>query len=324
MKIYCIPALLSILLSGCGGGSSSNSVDTIDTILTGVFVDSAVEGVSYSTSTQSGTTNSAGEFSYLNGEQVTFSIGATLLPSVNGAPQVSPVEMAEGSSSPPNTTTNIARLLQSLDVDGNPDNGITISSEAEANAALINFDVTTEQFENDTAVINMVANSGSVNSALISPDVANQHLNETLGISVETGPPAYRNQIRDPGEGESFITDNVITLISAVSDDSRQRNRLFVETQDRLIADLALQSGTSAEIGRVLARVNLTPYNDTVDPNVSTQESSVGNIAIFVVMIRKSFLYLTVKLAYLTRRLYRSVIFCGWGLSLIEILENWR
>jgi len=140
MKNYCIPALLSILLSGCGGGSSSNSVDTIDTILTGVFVDSAVEGVSYSTSTQSGTTNSAGEFSYLNGEQVTFSIGATLLPSVNGAPQVSPVEMAEGSSSPPNTTTNIARLLQSLDVDGNPDNGITISSEAEANAALINFD----------------------------------------------------------------------------------------------------------------------------------------------------------------------------------------
>jgi len=117
---------------------------------------------------------------------------------------------------------------------------------------------------------------------IISPDVANQHLNETLGISVEAGPPAYRNQIRDPGEGESFITDNVITLISAVSDDSRQRNRLFVETQDRLIADLALQSGTSAEIGRVLARVNLTPYNDTVDPNVSTQESSVGNIAIFV------------------------------------------
>lgn len=198
-KIVSISATCLVLLVGCGGGSSDepsgdtskgsentdsgegeNSNSTM--VLTGIFVDSAVEGVSYSTATQSGTTNSAGEFTYLEGEQVTFSIGATEMPAAVAAPQVSPVEMAVGSSNPADTTTNIARLLQSLDVDGNPDNGITISPDAAANAAFINFDVSTDQFANDPAVINLVANSGSVNSELISAEDANQHLNSTLGI----------------------------------------------------------------------------------------------------------------------------------------------
>lgn len=198
-KIVSVSATCLVLLVGCGGGSSDEptvdtnsdtvNTDTADgansdstTVLTGIFVDSAVEGVSYSTATQSGTTNSAGEFNYVEGEQVTFSIGAAELPAAAAASQVSPVEMAVGSSNPADTTTNIARLLQSLDIDGNPDNGITISPDAAANAAFINFDVSTDQFANDAAVINLVANSGSVNSELISAADANQHLNSTLGI----------------------------------------------------------------------------------------------------------------------------------------------
>jgi len=40
----------------------------IATVLTGVFVDSAVEGASYTTASRSGMTNSAGEFAYIDGE----------------------------------------------------------------------------------------------------------------------------------------------------------------------------------------------------------------------------------------------------------------
>lgn len=181
-------AVLATLCSSiiaCGGGSSDsesdNSSDT--TVLTGIFLDSAVEGASYSTATQSGTTNAQGQFNYIAGEQVTFSIGDTQLPVVNAAPQVSPVEMAASSSDPSATTTNIARLLQSLDTDGNPDNGITISPTAAANAASINFNVSEDQFSNDTDVINLVANSGSITTTLVSADAANAHLNDTLGIS---------------------------------------------------------------------------------------------------------------------------------------------
>jgi len=190
--VIAISALCGNLIS-CGGGSSDpaptndnssmqpSADDMAGTVLTGVLVDSAVEGVSYSTATQSGTTNTAGEFSYLEGEQVTFSIGATELPTVDAAPQVSPVDMAAGSTNPEDTTTNIARLLQSLDSDGNPENGITVLSDATANASAINFDVTVDQFSSDPAVINLVANSGSSITTLIDAEDANQHLNETLG-----------------------------------------------------------------------------------------------------------------------------------------------
>jgi len=196
LSIIAISALCGNLIS-CGGGSSDpeptkdnssmqpSADDMAGTVLTGVLVDSAVEGVSYSTSTQSGTTNTAGEFNYLEGEQVVFSVGDTILPSVAAAPQVSPVDMASGSSNSAATTTNIARLLQSLDIDGNPDNGITISPIAAANAAPIKFDINVEEFANNTDVLNLVANSGSVNSELISAEEANLHLNATLS-TVET------------------------------------------------------------------------------------------------------------------------------------------
>lgn len=176
-----------LLLGSCGGGSSTPSTTsngnsgTGDSVLTGVFVDSAVEGVAFATQTQSGNTNAAGEFSYLAGEQVTFSIGTMQLPTIAADAQVSPVDMGETTSDPAATTTNIARLLQSLDQDGNPDNGITIPATAAESSTSINFDVSTDVFENDPAVINLVANSGSVTTELISIDAANAHLNETLG-----------------------------------------------------------------------------------------------------------------------------------------------
>jgi len=178
-----------LLLAGCGGGSSTPSTNpdgdssSGDSILTGVFLDSPVEGVAFATETQSGTTNAAGEFMYLAGEQVTFSIGAAQFPAVTAAAQVSPVDIAASSDNPTAMTTNIARLLQSLDLDGNPVNGITISADASTSASQMNFDVSTTVFENSAEVINLVANSGSVTTALISADAANAHLSATLADS---------------------------------------------------------------------------------------------------------------------------------------------
>lgn len=254
-------------------------------VLVGVFLDSAVEGLTYETSTQSGTTNALGEFDYLEGELVTFSIGETVFPAVIGSPERTPIDMASGSSNPEDTTTNIARLLQSLDVDGNPDNGITIPDSASANAAAINFDVSVDQFENDAAVINLVANSGSENTSLISEDEANQHLNETLGFdsgdnTIATA-PTYQNQIRD-GEGESSITDNVINLTSFSSDGSRQRNRLIVDTESRLIWDLTVTEADPGDMGIVNVRSLMVMYNDTTDSLLNEPEDSFGNIMVDV------------------------------------------
>jgi len=178
--------ICSLFLASCGGGSSNpktpvaNDPGSNDSVLVGVFVDSPVGGISFNTESRSGVTNAAGEFSYLAGEQVTFAIGLAKLPSVVAAPRVSPVDMAASSNNPADTTTNIARLLQSLDQDGNPDNGITIPQNATASATQLNFDVEIDEFEKDTDVINLVANSGSVNTTLISSVAAIKHLSATL------------------------------------------------------------------------------------------------------------------------------------------------
>jgi len=54
---------------------------------------------------------------------------------------------------------NMTRLLQSLDTDGDPDNGITISPDAAASATGLSVDFNSASF--DSEVINLVANSGS-------------------------------------------------------------------------------------------------------------------------------------------------------------------
>lgn len=163
-----------------------DDTDPTDTaVLNGVLIDSAVMGVNYSTDTQSGVTDDSGAFDYLAGEQITFSIGTLQFPAVAAQEVISPVDLAVGSNDPTATTTNIARLLQSLDLDGDPDNGIVIPPQAAQSAAPIDFNVTEAAFGENPEVINLVANSGSTNTTLISAIEANAHLSETLnGIDV--------------------------------------------------------------------------------------------------------------------------------------------
>lgn len=172
--------LPTILITACGGGDNNDSDS--DGVLTGVFLDSAVSGVAYATETQSGTTNEDGQFQYLEGENVIFSIGSLVFPEVMAAAEVSPVDMSPSATIEDNVTVNIARLLQSLDTDNNPTNGIAISETADASSTQIDFAQSFEDFSNNVDVINFVANSGSSSSVLISPDVASAHLSSTLGV----------------------------------------------------------------------------------------------------------------------------------------------
>ena len=82
----------------------------------------------YSTATLSGTTDADGTFTYFPSEVVSFYIGDILIGSAEGQDILTPLEFvpdAEDASHP--EVTSILRFLQSLDEDGDPDNGITIS-----------------------------------------------------------------------------------------------------------------------------------------------------------------------------------------------------
>ena len=126
--------LLAVFLTACGG-DGDGGITAQPNVREGIFVDSPVDGVAYSTPTQSGVTDSEGNFNYLEGESVTFTIGTINLGQELGRERLTPCNLVAGASDETHpTVTNICRLIISLDVDGDFDNGITISSEIRTEA----------------------------------------------------------------------------------------------------------------------------------------------------------------------------------------------
>tara|TARA_R110002167_G_scaffold68603_3_gene193701 strand:- start:1726 stop:2667 length:942 start_codon:yes stop_codon:yes gene_type:complete len=179
--------LLSIVgLSGCGG-SSSKATDSITappissvtpTVLQGIFVDSAVAGLAYTTDTQSGKTNAQGQFLYIEGEEVVFSIGDIKFPTVVGQEMISPLDVFSVTTTDDVRVSNMARLLQTLDEDGIAGNGISITDEAHNQATAVTVDFGADNFEQQ--VVDVVANAGAAYTTLISSQSAIEHLNLSL------------------------------------------------------------------------------------------------------------------------------------------------
>lgn len=142
MKLLRALVVLSMILAlvACGD-------DGVDTV-TGVFVDSTVEGLGYEcgSSTTRKFTNAAGEFTCDAGDEVRFYLGEILLGSVEvtrDTEVVTPVmltgadlndltsfvygdgELSEEASS----SLAMSAILQALDSDGDPDNGITLDED---------------------------------------------------------------------------------------------------------------------------------------------------------------------------------------------------
>lgn len=96
----------------------------------GRLVGAVVSGLAYSTATTSGTTDRTGHFSYLEGEQVSFSVGELSLGSVQGKGKITLADLvAEDDSPDDQRTNNLLSLLLSLDSDGDLNTGIEISTQ---------------------------------------------------------------------------------------------------------------------------------------------------------------------------------------------------
>lgn len=184
---HTITALAATTLVACGGGGSSSSGgggggDPTPAAQNGVFVDSPVAGVSYRTSPGGleGTTNADGGYQFQPGDTVVFSIGELEFPEVSAKGLVTPLDMADTDDLTDPRVVNIARLLQSLDDDGDASNGIRILEEAALAATPIDFNQPSADFENDDAVTNLVANSGSDTVALLPEAQTSAHLADSL------------------------------------------------------------------------------------------------------------------------------------------------
>lgn len=180
-------------ITACSGGSTSTApgVDGSDssTALTGVFLDSPVGGLNYQTASMSGITDSAGTFMYHEGETITFLIGDIMLGSAPGNFIMIPIDLVPGAVDETHpTVTNICRLLQSLDQDGNLANGIMITEvmHSEMTGRMIDITQGVGEFENYDmeALFNSLnvlgAFSDGDNRVLLTPVEAQSHFRQTL------------------------------------------------------------------------------------------------------------------------------------------------
>ncbi|MBU0484549.1 MAG: hypothetical protein KKB30_08565 [Proteobacteria bacterium] len=161
--------IIYAFISGCSSDDSDSSASISPLDREGIFIDSPLMNVEYSSSSHEGRTNVNGAFLYRIGEKVTFSIGDIVLGSALGQEVVSPFELTPGADSVAHPSIiNLIRFLQSLDSDGDVTNGISITNEMHtlANGVLINFHQLADEFSEDPAVVEYIADSTASNLLL--------------------------------------------------------------------------------------------------------------------------------------------------------------
>ncbi|HIF9224266.1 TPA: hypothetical protein ACX6QE_002034 [Photobacterium damselae] len=138
-KLISLAIISSLSLAGCGGGGNDEKQETPTdaggAIITVRYIDSAVTGLNYQCDqTEDGKTNNNGEFTTVNNAQCNFfindlNIGSAIIKksqiNQNGIVIIDPISMTKQQNV---RYENIAVLLQSLDNDGNSENGINLEN----------------------------------------------------------------------------------------------------------------------------------------------------------------------------------------------------
>ena len=220
-RLICLTCLVvtCIILSSHGYSLQQTKQKAV-----GYFTDGPVQGLSYKTPTQSGITGSDGRFEYLTGETISFSVGDFLLGSGSGAGKMTSADLvsiaepggrgggASGGGAFPKINNraviNMARFIQSLDKDGNIENGIVIDA-AQAKivstyAQKIKFDQDESTFASDPGVNALFK---ELNLTLRTPAQAKNHLRRTLyGIHKTT-------DVKIPTRDGAYVLANVFRPI---------------------------------------------------------------------------------------------------------------
>lgn len=119
-------AVTALILTGCGGGGGDTAT-AATAVSTATFIDSPVSGLEFESATQSGVTDSNGNFIYKEGESVTFHIGNLYFGSAKPKDgKITPLDIVNTSNISDTDVVRILQTLQTLDNDGDTTNGIEI------------------------------------------------------------------------------------------------------------------------------------------------------------------------------------------------------
>ena len=227
MKKYLL--LLTVaLIQACSSGDGGSI-----TTLNGQFIDSPVQGVSYSAGGVSGITAADGGFTYVSGDTLSLSIGDINLG--NGAARhiFTPLILAGTADPSSATVVNIASFLLTLDDDGNSDNGILISEavRAAATGMTVNFAQSTTDFAADGNVQTVVASLTALTTAgarsLVDAATAEAHLRSTLNDILTAATGTYTgtsvntiSNCTDPDFNRTNVSTGSLTITSVTLNSS--------------------------------------------------------------------------------------------------------
>lgn len=293
-----------ITITGIGFSACSDDNDN-STSSVGVLKDSILEGVEYRCGDNQSITNSDGQFTYIDGcEEIDFFIGGIKL----GTVATNDINISNGTIVYPadllsidrNNTTNSSlvntiQILQTLDDDNNPYNGIKITEDTRIALNDLSLDLSSDNItQSDLDEI-----ATKIDKTLINRDYAISHYEDTLrkdiNSTVRTVAPAPAIY---SAENQPTNLDSTMVYISGASN-----TKIFVNGEDinktiddSNVAYVALDtSGGDGEITNIITlrdvdnqesdEFNAILIKDTVAPvleieDVTIDENSDENITV--------------------------------------------
>lgn len=180
MKKTLLALTLSGLLTACGGDSSNDSSSTPQppqsSSKIGVLTDGVIIGANYTINGVTKQTNDRGEFEYQEGDEITFSVGDIPIGTVKAAERITPLELAKDEKA----QLNLMVFLQSLDTEGDHDDGITIPPDLSSiSKETINFSAAPEEFAQNLQT--QLKNIPELqNKSVVSPEKAKENFSKTI------------------------------------------------------------------------------------------------------------------------------------------------
>lgn len=253
-KLAAVAAAISFL-SACGGSDSSSEdiieddlADVVTETYQGTFIDSAVAGINYECGDTTGVTDVEGKFNYQLGDTCTFKIGDFSLGSIANmsieAPIVTPFDIAEDDEQ----AIKIASLLQTIDADGDPENGIDITA---FDASGLTASLLTSNEETFYQAIFDITGLEAVTL-----EAAQKHIEESLGDSKGYHSKAIDqviNEIHAVGDFEQLDIQNFLAGVHAILDAEDDSNNNDIKSLKAIISIFEILNDP-----RVQARIDIT------------------------------------------------------------------
>src|SRR5690606_4505132 len=140
------------------------------------LTDGVIIGANYTINGVTKQTNERGEFEYQEGDEITFSVGDIEIGKVKGDSRITPLELAKDEK----TQLNLMVFLQSLDTEGDHDDGIKLPSDLSSlSKETINFSAEPEEFAQDLQI--QLKNIPELkNNTVVSPEKAKENFSKTI------------------------------------------------------------------------------------------------------------------------------------------------